>query len=125
MRGSVFYQTAELTKIVFVESAKKFEKIDPDHPSYQCVSSYKTMESYRSVWNNFFNYLKEHWNVKNCELINEEHIFHYMMYKLEYYPSKLYFAKLVSALGKLEVALNKYRYYKYNNRRDLSIKWSY
>ena len=33
------------------------------------VSSYKTMESYRRVWNNFFNYLKEHWKIRDFEKI--------------------------------------------------------
>jgi len=108
MRGSVYYQTAQLTKIIFVEGAKKEERTDPYHIYYQCVSSYKTMESYRSVWNNFLNYLLEHWKLKNCELITEEHVKAYFDYKIEYYPSKQYAEKISSALGKLEIALNKY-----------------
>ena len=43
------------------------------------------MESYRSIWNNFFNYLLEHWKIKDCEKINSEHIAAYMDYKIEYY----------------------------------------
>lgn len=60
MRGSVYYQTAQLTKIIFFEGAKKEQRIDPEHEYYQCVASFSTMETYRSVWNNFFNYLREH-----------------------------------------------------------------
>lgn len=105
MRGSVYFQTAVLTKHIFQESAKKSEKINPSHVNYQKVSSYKTMESYRNVWNNFFNYLKEHWNLKNCELITGCHIESYMEYKLEYYPSVQYIQKISSALGKLEITL--------------------
>ena len=63
------------------------------------------MESYRSIWNNFFNYLKEHWGLKDCEKISAEHIVAYMDYKIEYYPSKQYLEKISAALGKLEVAL--------------------
>lgn len=63
------------------------------------------MESYRRVWENFFNYLKEHWNIKNFENIETHHIKAYMEYKLEYYPSKQYFEKISAALGKLEFAL--------------------
>ena len=108
MRGSVYYQTGVLTKTIFVERAKKEEKIDPNHEFYQCISSYKTMQTYRSVWNNFFNYLKEHWKLKNCELISDDHVKAYFEYKIEYYPSKQYTEKISAALGKLETALNKY-----------------
>ena len=113
MRGSVYYQSAVLTKVIFVEGSKKENRINPDHEQYQCISSFKTMESYRNVWNNFFNYLKEHFKLKNCELINEDHIKNYIEYKIEYYPSKQYLEKITSALGKLEVALNKYSKDKY------------
>lgn len=108
MRGSVYYQTAQLTKIIFVEGAKKEERTDPSHDYYQCVASYNTMDTYRRVWNNFFNYLREHWKIKNCELIDESHIQAYFEYKIEYYPSKQYAEKISAALGKLEVALTKY-----------------
>lgn len=64
------------------------------------------MESYRAVWNNFFNYLKEHWSIKDFETISSEHILAYMDYKIEYYPSKQYLEKISASLGKLEVALN-------------------
>jgi hypothetical protein len=63
------------------------------------------MESYRNIWNNFFNYLKEHWSVKDFEKISAEHIAAYMDYKIEYYPSKQYLEKISAALGKLEIAL--------------------
>ncbi len=111
MRGSVYYQTAQLAKVIFVEGSKKEQRIDPLHEYYQCVSSYKTMETYRNVWNNFFNYLREHWNLKNCELITTEHIVAYFEYKIEYYPSKQYAEKISAALGKLDVALSKYSKY--------------
>ena len=63
------------------------------------------MESYRNIWNNFFNYLKEHWSVKDFEKIEAGHIQAYMDYKIEYYPSKQYLEKISAALGKLEIAL--------------------
>ncbi len=94
------------------------------------------MESYRNVWNNFFNYLQEHFKLKNCELITDEHIKNYIEYKIEYYPYKQYLEKITSALGKLEIALNRYSKEKYpfpiiydfkirqellNNARDLKL----
>jgi len=105
MRGSVYYQTGKLAQSIFQEGAKKYEKGDPSHPYYMCVSSYKTMETYRSVWNNLGNYLKEHWKLKDFEKITSEHIDAYISYKIEYYPSKQYLEKIVSAIGKLEWAL--------------------
>jgi len=94
-----------LTKQIFEAGAKKEERIDPDHQYFQKVASYKTMESYRLIWNNFFNYLQEHWNIRNFEKISAEHVAAYMDYKIEYYPSKQYLEKISAALGKLEIAL--------------------
>lgn len=118
MRGSIYYQTAELTKVIFIEGAKKEERIDPTHPNFQCVASYKTMETYRGVWNNFGHYLKEHWGIKDFEEIDGAHVKNYMAYKIEYYPTKLYLAKISSALGKLELALIRYTTIKYGEPRD-------
>ena len=121
MRGSVYHQTANLVKIIFVEGAKKEERVNPKHNYYQCISSYDTMDTYRRVWNDFFNYLREHWKIKNCELITEEHIEAYFLYKIEYYPSKQYAEKISAALGKLEIALRKYsKLYK-----DIPIKYDF
>ena len=121
MRGSVYHQTANLVKIIFVEGAKKEERIDPKHDYYQCVASYNTMDTYRRVWNNFFNYLREHWKLKNCELINEEHIEAYFNYKIEYYPSKQYAEKISAAIGKLEVALNRYSIIMHDNPKEYNF----
>lgn len=123
MRGSVYYQSAQLVKIIFQEGAKKTHRNDPEHPNYQKIASFKTMESYRSIWNNFFNYLKEHWEVKDCTKIESEHIAAYIDYKIEYYPSHLYLNKIVSALGKLEIALNMYaKEHKDKKTYDFSIR---
>lgn len=122
MRGSVYYQTAELAKAIFQEGAKKHERIDPEHPYYQCVASYKTMETYRSVWNNFGNYLKEHWGIKDFERILVEHVRAYFEYKIEYYPTRQYAEKLSTALGKLEIALQRYTANKYDKPVPYNFK---
>ena len=105
MRGSVYFQSAQLVKQVFELGAKKTDRVNPNHPHYQKVASYQTMESYRNIWNNFFNYLKEHWKIKDFEKIEAYHVQAYMDYKIEYYPSKQYLEKISAALGKLEIAL--------------------
>ncbi len=66
------------------------------------------MQTYRGVWNNLGNYLKEHWNLKDFEKISAEHIEAYFEYKIEYYPTKQYVEKISSALGKLEIALTRF-----------------
>ena len=113
MRGSVYYQTSQLVKVIFNEGSSKVNRTDKDHMEFKTVSIFKTMETYRTVWNNLFNYLKEHWKIKNCELITEDHIYSYFSYKIEYYPFYQYAKKIVSALMKLEFALNKYSRQKY------------
>ncbi len=82
------------------------------------------MESYRNIWNNFFNYLKEHWGLKNFEDIEAQHIEAYMNYKIEYYPSKQYLEKISSSLGKLELALILFakNIHQINKKYDFSIR---
>ncbi|MGE0738242.1 hypothetical protein [Sulfurimonas sp.] len=82
------------------------------------------MESYRAIWNNFFNYLQEHWSIKDFEKIEAEHIVSYMDYKIEYYPSKQYLEKISAALGKLETALKHFAKNIHNEIReyDFSIR---
>lgn len=124
MRGSVYYQSSQLVKQIFQEGAKKQDKINSNHEHYQMVSSYKTMESYRRVWENFFNYLLEHWKIKDFEKIEAQHIEAYMDYKIEYYPSKQYLEKISAALGKLEVALKNFakNIHKVEKDYDFSIR---
>ena len=124
MRGSVYYQSSQLVKQIIQEGAKKEDKINPNHEYYQIVSSYKTMESYRRVWNNFFNYLLEHWKIRNFEKISSEHVQAYMEYKLEYYPSKQYLEKISAALGKLKIALKNFskNIHKIEKDYDFSIR---
>ena len=124
MRGSVYYQSSQLAKQIFEAGAKKEDRINPNHEHYQKVASYKTMESYRSIWNNFFNYLKEHWGLKDFEKIEVQHIQAYMDYKIEYYPSKQYLEKISAALGKLEIALKLFSKNIHNETKeyDFSIR---
>ena len=124
MRGSVYYQSSQLVKQIFQAGVKKEDKINPDHEHYQMVASYKTMESYRAIWNNFFNYLLEHWKLKDFEKIEDYHIQAYIDYKVEYYPSKQYLEKISAAIGKLEIALKKFAKNIHNIDReyDFSIR---
>jgi hypothetical protein len=118
VRGSVYYQSSQLVKQIFQSGAKKKDRINPNHTHFQKIASYKTMESYRQIWNNFFNYLLEHWSIKDFERISGEHVAAYMDYKIEYYPSKQYIEKISAAIGKLELALQKFALDVYGESRD-------
>jgi len=118
MRGSVEYQTAQLTRVIFQEGAKKEEKTNQDSEHFGKVSSYQTMASYRSIWNNFFHYLREHWKLNNSEKIEGIHVSAYMDYKIEYYPSKQYLERISAAMGKLQIALQYYSHEKYGQAKD-------
>lgn len=113
-----------MVKQIFEPGAKKVDRINSAHPHYQKVASYQTMESYRAIWNNFFNYLKEHWNIKDFEKIEAYHVQAYMDDKIEYYPSKQYLEKISAALGKLEIALKHFSINIHNESReyDFSIR---
>lgn len=121
MRGSVYYQSAELIKTIFVEGAKKTERVDKTHPHHQCIASYRTATAYREVFNNFFQYLREHWKVKDPLLITGEMVASYMEYKAEYHVSKQYLEKISSAMGKLEIALKRYTLSKYGEAGDYNF----
>lgn len=124
MRGSVYYQSAELIKTIFVEGAKKTERVDNAHPHFQCIASYKTAKAYRDVWENFFHYLREHWKIKDPILITGEMVASYMEYKSEYHVSKQYLEKISSSMGKLEIALKHYTLSKYGEagEYDFSVR---
>lgn len=113
-----------MIKSIFAAGSKKTERIDPSHPNFQKISSYGTATTFRAVWENFFHYLREHWNIKDAEKITGEMIASYMDYKSEYHISKQYLEKISSALGKLEIALKNYTKNKYGEERfyDFSIR---
>ncbi len=124
MRGPIHYQVRQIKEIIFREGISKKDRVDPTSQYYGCIASHSTKKSYTSVWENFANYLKEFWNVKDLEAIEAKHVAAYLEYKIEYYPSKLYAAKLSSAIGKLEFALKKFTQQKYGDSReyDFSVR---
>jgi len=110
MRGSVYYQTSLLAKCVFAPSAKKWMRTDKDHPHYQKVASYKTLETYRRIWDDLGNFVRRGFNINDFESLSAGHIETFMMTKIERRLSKQYLEKISAALGKLEVALRHFSY---------------
>ncbi len=121
MRGSIYYQTSILTKIVFKEGAKKQNRIDKNSCEFKCVASYKSMESYRKIWNDFGFYVSDIYGIKDFEKISQEHIIRFMYEKIFSNISHKYLQKISSALGKLEFALNQIsKQFKKNNIYNFS-----
>jgi integrase len=107
MRGTIHYQSAELSKLVFQPNAKKVDRIDESHNYFNKIASYETMATYRRVWNNLFRYLRINWEIKDCIQIEKHHIEAYLNYKIDgKYPSKKYIKKISTAIGRLEDTLN-------------------
>ncbi len=124
MRGSIYYQTATLAKIIFREGALKTERVDPNSDKYQCIASYSTMTSYRQIWNNLGLYMREVWSIKNFEIIEDQHIEDYLESKIADGISQQYAEKIASALVKLELALTRFSA-KYSNKKQTFSKEKY
>jgi hypothetical protein len=124
MRGSTYYQARILLDEVFCVGAKKHERVDPMHPNFEKVGSFSTMNAYKNTWHNFFNYLREHWKIKDVELITGDHVAAYMDYKIGYYPSVKYIQRISASMAKLEIALKKFTLKVYGEERhyDFSIR---
>ncbi len=108
MRGSIYYQTAQLAKIIFKEGSLKVDRIDSEHEDYKCVASFSTMEAYRQIWNNFGKYLREVWDIRNFEKVESMHVEDYIEMKISEGASKQYIEKISAAFSKLEIALGKF-----------------
>jgi integrase len=107
MRGSVKWQTGQLTKALFEEGVSKAERVSQGEKQGK-VSSYKTMETYRDVWNDFGNFAKESMGVKDLEKVDGGHVAFFMQAKIDGGVSKQYLEKITSALGALERALERF-----------------
>jgi len=125
MRGSIYYQSAQLAKAVFQAGAKKDERMNPEHDYFEKVSSYRTMEAYRDIWNNIFKYVKGTFNISDMNEIYPQHIEAYMEWKIQCGVSKQYLEQISSAIGKLAIArqhLNKQSGEKPLSLANLSIR---
>ena len=68
MRGSVYYQTAILTKLIFFEGAKKSDRVNPNHEHYGCVSSFKRWRAIEMFGITFLTISKSILNSKTVSL---------------------------------------------------------
>lgn len=122
MRGSVYFQTAQLTKVIFKEGSLKVNRSNSKHADFQCVASYSTMEAYRQIWNNFGNYLREVWEIKNFERVERKQAEDYLQMKIQNGCSKQYIEKISAALSKLGIALEKFNMQYSKKKRIFDLK---
>jgi len=107
MRGSVRWQTGQLTKAIFEERVSKEKRVSPGEKEGK-ISSYKTMETYRDVWNEFGNFAKDSMGVRDFEKVDGGHVAFFMQAKIHEGVGKQYLEKITSALGALERALERF-----------------
>jgi hypothetical protein len=103
MRGSIFYQTGELAKVLFTPGMSKIEQKQMGY-----VANAKTLETYREVWNELGIFTKEMYGIKDLQKLNGEHIGAYMIAKSNQNITEQRLELISSAIGKLEVALTKF-----------------
>ena len=102
MRGSIFYQTGELAKVLFVPKMSKSEQRVSGS-----LANAKTIETYREVWNELAVFTKGMYGLKDLQSLASEHIEAYMIAKSGQNITEQRFELISSAIGKLEGALNK------------------
>lgn len=114
MRGSIYYQTSVLTKLVFRSGAKKENRKDENSDEFNLVASFNSMDSYRKIWNDLGFYIYEIYGIKDLEKLEFKYIEKFMYEKIFQNISHKYLQKISSSIGKLEFALN--RFAQENNR---------
>ena len=123
MRGSIKWQVIQLVRIIFQEGLSKKERSNKESYYFQMVTQDTTMETYKLIWIEFGNFAKTHYKIKDIEDLDNTHIEQYLLYKISNTCAQQTLEKLSSALGKLEIALQKFTYlsgknrqYNFNNR---------
>jgi integrase len=117
MRGSVKWQTGQLARALFEEGLSKAQRMDPGEKQGK-ISSYRTMETYRDVWNEFGAFAKESMGVRDLEKVDGDHVEFFMRAKMAEDVSKQYLEKITSALGALERALERFTAAQYGAAKE-------
>lgn len=100
MRGSIFYQTGYLAKMLFVPNLSKIEQ-----KRTGLLANAQTIETYREVWNELAIFTKSMYGIKDLQKLSSEHIESYMLAKASQNITEQRLELISSAIGKLETAL--------------------
>lgn len=104
MRGSIKNQTKTLSLNIFQKGMSK--ELQRETGKLANMGDKKgTINTYREVWNEFGNYVKNEHRVRDLQKINKEYVFKYLNMKLETGISNRRMQIISAAMGKLELAL--------------------
>lgn len=107
MRGSIYYQISVLVGAIFQAGAKKSDRVDSGHRDYRSVASYQTMQSYKKIWTDLGFFAKEVYEIRDLQRLDANHVYAFLQEKTASGISHQYLQKLVSAIGKLQTALER------------------
>lgn len=103
MRGSIYFQTGALAKVLFIPGMSKSIQKLTGH-----LSNADTIETYREVWNELGIFFKDTFGIKDMQQLESKHIEAYMIAKSSQNITEQRFELISSAIGKLETALQKF-----------------
>lgn len=102
MRGAVYYQTGVLAKLLFAEGMSKVDQKKSGN-----LANANTLKAYREVWNELGNFLKHEQKLSDFQKIESQHIEVYFRHKIINGISEQRAELISSAIGKLQLALEK------------------
>lgn len=102
MRGTIYYQTAQLAEIVYSQGLSK-----TDQKESGLIANAETLQTYREIWNELGIYSKGMYGLKDMQDLSSEHIQSYMTVKSNQNITEQYFELISCAIGKLETALRR------------------
>lgn len=103
MRGSLFFQTGCLTKMLFSPNMSKIEQKQTGS-----LANAQTLETYREVWNELAIFTKSMYGIKDLQKLSSQHIESYMLSKASQNITEQRLELISSAIGKLQTALEKF-----------------
>lgn len=103
MRGSLYYQTGELAKVLYMQGMSKIEQKQTGY-----LANAKTLETYREIWNELAIFTKSMYGIKDLQQLDSVHIQTYMLAKASQNITEQRLELISSAIGKLQTALEKF-----------------
>lgn len=103
MRGSLYYQTGELSKVLYMQGMSKIEQKQTGY-----LANAKTLETYREIWNELAIFIKSMYGIKDLQQLDAQHIEAYMLAKAAQNITEQRLELISCAIGKLELGLTKF-----------------
>ncbi|AHJ12847.1 MULTISPECIES: hypothetical protein [Sulfurospirillum] len=100
MRSKIEYQTGLLSEVIFHPGLSKALQKQTGE-----LANTRTIQTYREIWNQLGNYVKDNYGIKDLQKLTPEYIMGFMMKKVFQGVSEQYLETISCAIGKLEHAL--------------------